>query len=315
VDPAETGGIYGHTIMKRALLLAVGVVVAGALLLPTVASPFASSSGVDRVTPIEMAPSESPNGVYAQIGDDGNISLVIDEHTQAAAQSEGGDGVNSDGVTHIDNIFTIAYNGSEDIKWDVWLELDGTDAQFYRGSDPTRSLEGQANSVVLGPDETLSVGLRIDTTGEHAVETIDEFTVRAEGETGDSADAEDDNGDGSDEGDSGGGDNSDSDDDKERDDGGDDEHGDAGGDGDSSEGGDGDDGETGPVEDNGTTGSQGTTDDSAANGDEMTPAGDAGAGLEDTLVGSLSYIWLLLLLLVLLSIMGTSLIRWALRPG
>jgi len=47
----------------------------------------------------------------------------------------------------------------------------------------------------------------------------------------------------------------------------------------------------------------------------MTPAGDAGAGLEDTLAGSLSYIWLLLLLLVLLSIMGTSLIRWALRPG
>jgi len=356
--------------MRRTLLLAIGIAVVGAFLLPTVASPFDASSDVDRAPPLEMVPSESPNGVYAQVGDDGNITLVIDEHNQEAAISEGGDGVNDEGVTHVDNVFTIAYADEEDTEWEVWLEIDGTDTQFYRGSDPTRSLEGPENSVRLGPTETLSVGLRIDTTGDDDVETIDEFTAYAEGvgEAGSESDSgEDDGGSGNDDG--AGGDDShgsgDGGDDDSGNSGDDRESGGGGGDGDrknngdrndgdSGDGNDGDrrdnsDGNDGDRKDNsdgndsdsGDGGSDERTDDDTPNGgdgsgngadggtgpadslagddsaeedNETTPAGEVGGGLEETLAGSLTDIWLLLLLLVFLGITATFVIRWMMRP-
>jgi len=161
---------------KLAAVAVVGIIAAGALLFPTAAAPFTDDGEADtELRDIEMAPADTPNGVYAEIGEDDKIRLNLTEQNQKVA----GDGVNGDAVTEIDNVFTITYTGDEMAY--VWLTHDGPDADLtlYRDDSPTDSLEGESNNVTLASNETVSVSVLIDTRGDHGVEQITEFTVHA----------------------------------------------------------------------------------------------------------------------------------------
>lgn len=167
---------------KLVAVAVVGLLAAGALLFPTAATPFSTDDGTDPVSEIPnitMSPADTPNGAYADIDSNGEIRLNLTEKNQAVA----GDGVNPSAVTEIDNVFRITYTG--DRAADVWLSHDKDDTdddalRFYRGDDPTDSLEGESNNVTLSSmTENVSVSVLIDTTGGRVVEQIENFTVHA----------------------------------------------------------------------------------------------------------------------------------------
>jgi len=165
--------------MKRKLLVALVIVAAGALLLPTLASPLDEETDVDLHDDIEMAPSDGPNGVYATLDDDEKIAIEITEERQEAAEWEGGSGVSDDSETQIDKIFDIIYTGEEESR--VWLDKTEEGITFYTGDNPENSIEGESNNVSLEEGEVVSVGLFIDTTvDDHEVEEVSDFGVNAE---------------------------------------------------------------------------------------------------------------------------------------
>ncbi|MBV0924100.1 hypothetical protein KTS45_07765 [Halomicroarcula limicola] len=160
--------------MNRTILLLVATVTSAAILIPTGAIPFAES-GTDRVSEdIEMAPADTLNGDYAILNENDEIELLL---TDANPYIDGA-GVDADAVTPIDCVFTVTYTG--DSTAEVWLTDDAEDVRFYRDTDPEDSLERSENSVVLRPNESVSVGLLVDTRGDHDVEEVDTFTVHAE---------------------------------------------------------------------------------------------------------------------------------------
>ncbi|WP_135305374.1 hypothetical protein [Haloarcula amylovorans] len=160
--------------MNRTILLLVATVTSAAILVPTGAIPF-TASGTDTVSEdIEMAPADTPNGDYAIPNENDEIELLL---TDANPYIDGA-GVDADAVTPIDCVFTMTYTG--DSQAEVWLTDDADDVRFYRSTDPEDSLERAENSVVLQPNESVTVGLLVDTRGDHDVEDIDTFTVHAE---------------------------------------------------------------------------------------------------------------------------------------
>ncbi|QSG16011.1 hypothetical protein [Halapricum desulfuricans] len=159
--------------MTRTALLVAVLVASTALLVSTGAVPF--SDGTDEIegSDIVMQPADGPNGKYAVIDGDGEIALLLaDENPDLEAG-----GVADDAVTPLDRVFTITYTG--DLFARVWITDDAEDVRFYRGDDPDDPLEGAGNAVTLGPNETVRVGLLVDTRGDHDVESVSSFDVRA----------------------------------------------------------------------------------------------------------------------------------------
>ncbi|QSG10160.1 hypothetical protein [Halapricum desulfuricans] len=167
--------------MTRTSLLVAVLVASTALLVSTGAVPF--SDGTDEISGvnIEMSPADGPNGQYAVIDETGELALVLSGENPDLEVG----GVPGDAVTPLDRVFTITYTG--DLFARVWITDDAEDVRFYRGGDPDETLEGSDNAVTLGPNETLKVGLRVDTRGDHDVESASTFGVSVEQATPTSA--------------------------------------------------------------------------------------------------------------------------------
>ena len=160
--------------MTRIALLVAVLVASTALLVSTGAVPF--SDGTDEIegSDLVMQPADGPNGKYAVIDGDGEIALLLtDENPDLEAA-----GVADDAVTPLDRVFTITYTG--DLFARVWISDDADDVRFYREDDPGDTLEGAGNAVTLGPNETVRVGLLVDTRGDHDVESVSSFDVRGQ---------------------------------------------------------------------------------------------------------------------------------------
>ena len=166
--------------MKRTLLVVIGVAALGATLVSTGAFVDVPGEGSGD---IEMQPSDGPNAIYAVENEDEELALDLSEDNQQLAAQFGGKGVNDNSITRILNIFTVTYtDDNADRTAEVWLEtdIDGLDVEFIEGLDQTNSIHGEDESVALDPGERLHVGIVVDTTGEHAVEELSEFTLHAE---------------------------------------------------------------------------------------------------------------------------------------
>lgn len=148
--------------------------------------PFTASNSDTLVNDIVAQPAETPNSVYAVLNDRGNIELCLN----GANPNVAGDGISENTVTPIDQVFTITYTGDQYAE--VWITDDSDDVRFYRGDDPERSIERADDSVHLGPDQTMTVGLLIDTRGDDDVESADTFTIHAEVAEPDPDDEDDD---------------------------------------------------------------------------------------------------------------------------
>ncbi|WP_338739687.1 CARDB domain-containing protein [Haloplanus salilacus] len=121
---------------------------------------------------VSLSPASGPNGEYARL-DDGE--LVVDL-TGANPNLGTGDGLNADGVTTFDDVFVIHYGGERFAR--VWLTHDSGSVTLRADGRPIQS---EANAVVLDANESVAVGLTLDTADADADTdgVLEDITVHA----------------------------------------------------------------------------------------------------------------------------------------
>jgi len=135
-----------------------------------------SSVSADRAIAVDVAgdakallalePASGSNGAYATL-DDG--TLEIDLSTDDA------EGVNAQATTVARDVFKVTNRGTQDVG--VWISHDSEYVTFTADGSP---VESEDSSVLLGPGESTTIGLTVDTTGAEAGETLlEEMTVHA----------------------------------------------------------------------------------------------------------------------------------------
>ena len=164
--------------MRRRRVVFVGLVV-------VLAASLAVGTGADTVTyddvdTLELQPAGADNA-YVDENGDGEIRIRVNE-----GAAVGGVGVNDDAVTDIGPVFTIENvfefgdpaDGTNANRATVWVDNDGSGAVTFYNTATGDPIETADEGVELLPDESTTVGLRVDTTGE-ATPTITTLTVRA----------------------------------------------------------------------------------------------------------------------------------------
>ncbi|WP_257298014.1 DUF1102 domain-containing protein [Haloarchaeobius sp. FL176] len=107
-------------------------------------------------------------------GNGGTLSINLDSSN---ATSAGGDGVNPDAVTQIDDLFVIKNQGTQEV--DVSLSKTGDNSslvKFY--TDGNAYVDGQSigsNPVNLGTGDSVTVSIEIDTEGHSGLGDGDEL--------------------------------------------------------------------------------------------------------------------------------------------
>lgn len=155
-----------------AALLAVCGVASLALSLFSVAGVFASDAVTGNVT----VEAHANNGEYVSLVErDGGEEVVV--HVNDSVAGATGTGVNDRAVTTVDDVLVVTNEGSNVTS--VWTEDDAEGVQFYRSVPGRPSIEGDENAVALESGESVAVGVRIDTVGDHGdVVALDSFAFR-----------------------------------------------------------------------------------------------------------------------------------------
>ncbi|MFC5277184.1 DUF1102 domain-containing protein [Halorubrum rubrum] len=159
---------------RRTAILAVLLVAAGSLAFATGAAVLDGEADTLADDRVAIQPADGPNGKYAYLNEDDEITIdVSPSNPNLSADFEG---VNVDSTGRIDDVFTITYTANETA--DVWIEHAGENLTFTTDDGP---IENESNAVTLGPDGSVSVGLRFDTRGAEAGTYLsgDEFAVHA----------------------------------------------------------------------------------------------------------------------------------------
>jgi|APHM01.1.fsa_nt_gi hypothetical protein len=152
----------------RRLFAVAAIIIITPMIFGVSASVF--SGETDTITEdVSLKPADGPNGDYAYLND--NDELVIDiSETNSRGSAEG---VPADEVTTLNNVFDAGYNGSQYAQ--VWI-TENSPAVTFRARG--RQIQSQSNSVQLKPNETVSVGVQVDTVGRTSV-SIDDITIHA----------------------------------------------------------------------------------------------------------------------------------------
>jgi hypothetical protein len=153
------------TNRARVLTFAVALVVTVTLVFPSGAAPLFERQTDPVGSSVELAPSS--DSAYL---DDGE--LVVDISSSNPEMEA--EGLNPNSVTTFDDVFRVQYTGSE--YADVWLSHDADAVTFTVDGEP---VESEANNVSLGPNESVAVGLAVDTRGETPGGLIDDITIHA----------------------------------------------------------------------------------------------------------------------------------------
>lgn len=173
--------------MRQTVLALVALGAVGMLLFPSAASPFTAADSIDTVSDrsdIVAVPSDGPNGVYASL-ENGDIRLDLTE----ANPDVSGKGVNGNAVFSFDDVFEVVNYGDSEAR--VWIETDVTTLQFYRGENSGDSIKDQSTAVTLDANESVDIGVRVNTTGEnHDIETAETFVIYADVREEQSTDAD-----------------------------------------------------------------------------------------------------------------------------
>lgn len=134
----------------RLRILAVVVLVAASLAVPTVAMSSDGGGEDDVDGSVELSPYDGPNGEYASL-QDGEIRIDFDR-------------LNDEAETTAHDVFTVTSTADEPIE--VWVEADVDGSVVaYEGDDPDARLD-RGSARELQPGETVSVGFSVDTRGE-----------------------------------------------------------------------------------------------------------------------------------------------------
>ncbi len=145
--------------MRRHLPLAVLAVVLGAALLVSVGAVTGiddTGEPTDRPFPngepnLTVRPGDGPNGEYVTLGSDGNLSVDVSDT-----------GVNVNARTAVNDLLTVENTGT-DATVDVWITHDGGRAVTLVRNETGAPLPDTPPGAELGPGETLTVDMRVDT--------------------------------------------------------------------------------------------------------------------------------------------------------
>lgn len=159
---------------RRALLFVLICVLGGSLAMATGATVFdgeADTLADDRVV-IQPAHDSS----YAYLDDDDELVVNL-----TAASLEGdAEGLNANAVTTFADVFNVTYTDDEFAE--VWLETEESSMLTFTANG--ESIEGEDNNVTLGPNDTVSIGIAVDTRGENVVVgdvREEDFAIHAQG--------------------------------------------------------------------------------------------------------------------------------------
>ena len=160
---------------RRTLALALLLIAAGSLAFATGAAVV--DGPVDSVADGDLAvqPTDGPNGRYAYLNDDDEIAVDVSA-SNPNIQHPSFEGVNVGTTGTIDDVFAVTYTGDEYAE--VWIGYPNESVTFVADGE---SIEAEGNNVTLAPNETVSVGLALDTRGAAAGTQLgaDEFSIEA----------------------------------------------------------------------------------------------------------------------------------------
>ncbi|WP_423996507.1 CARDB domain-containing protein [Halorubrum trapanicum] len=161
--------------VRRTLILAALVAAAGGLAFATGAAVVDGPADTFAEERLAVQPAEGPNGAYAYLNDADEI--VVDVSGSNPKLPSDFEGVNPGTLAAADGVFTITYTADDYAR--VWIDHPEENVTFVVDGE---SVEGRANNVTLGPDETVAVGLEVDARGAVAGTRLggDEFDIRAE---------------------------------------------------------------------------------------------------------------------------------------
>ena len=159
----------------RTLTLALLLVAAGSLAFATGAAVIDGDADTVADGDLAIQPADDPNGRYAYLNDDDEIAIDVSA-SNPNIEDPSFEGVNVGTTGRIDDVFTVTYTADEYAH--VWIEYPSENVTFVAGGD---SIEGEANNVTLAPNETVTVGLALDTRGTAAGAQLgaDEFSIEA----------------------------------------------------------------------------------------------------------------------------------------
>jgi len=128
---------------------------------------------------------DSPNSSYTNIDNSGHLEVDMSPENMTDVPENGanaGSGVNSDSITHFDNVFQICNQGKDEIcVWiddEGWPVVDDDDLEddysdydgdrrvdFYLADDEERSLLGEENAYPLAVGACVCIGIKTNTKG------------------------------------------------------------------------------------------------------------------------------------------------------
>ena len=126
------------------------VLVALGLVVPTGAAVYGTGDTVWPDRGIVLVPHDGPNGAYAEVGTEGNLSVDL-----ATV------GVNANALTSIRNVFDVANHGRGPLY--VWITHDATGTVRFVVKEHG-SIEGNESRIKVGAGEVRAVSIWIDTT-------------------------------------------------------------------------------------------------------------------------------------------------------
>lgn len=145
------------------------------MIITTGATPF-THVGTDEIPDADLSiqPADSPNGVFAVINEDEEIEVQLTEDNPRTEIK----GVQDDTVTTLDTIFTVTYTGDHYSR--VWITDEIDAVHFYNETNASNRIDSRETGVVLAPNESVRVGLFVNTKGDNDVASIEDFTIHAE---------------------------------------------------------------------------------------------------------------------------------------
>lgn len=158
---------------RRIATLVLLVVAAGSLAFATGATVLDGPADTFAEDRIAVQPADGPNGNYSYLNDDEEI--VVDISATNPNLPADFEGINPGALASAEGVFTITHTADEGEPVRVWIDgsadTGDTDSEttdsvtFIANGD---SIEGAENGVMLGPNESVAVGLAVDTRGEVA---------------------------------------------------------------------------------------------------------------------------------------------------
>lgn len=109
---------------RRNLLSALGALAAGgavatgtgAFTATTADRQFSVSVAGDSNAFLGLSPTSGPNGAYADGADDGELELDFTEDNENIGSGiAGGNGINSNSITHFDDVFEVQNQGTQEV--------------------------------------------------------------------------------------------------------------------------------------------------------------------------------------------------------